>query len=382
MNFKKIIFSTLLAAGCLSAFAQEAEETIEVFNPHWYVQGQLGGQYTLGEVKFGKLLSPNFQIAGGYQFTPIWGARLALNGFQSKAGSNLTSGKYYWKWNYLSPTIDATCDLTSLFGAPEDRIYNVGVLAGIGANIAFKNDEAWDTNKQIAADHGHPATSDVAYLGLLWDGTKTRFTGRLGAYVDFHVTPRIDVGLELTANTLSDNYNSKKAENADWYFNGLVGVRFNLGKLTKTVTRENPCREVIVEKIVEKPVEKIVERVVYRDREVTNATAEVREPLKREIFFPIRGSQISPDDMKKVNEIVEYMKKYPDAKVTVTAYADKGTGNSKLNQMYSERRAKITHDMLVKKGVASKRIITIAKGDTEQPFIENDRNRVSICVAE
>ena len=162
----------------------------------------------------------------------------------------------------------------------------------------------------------------------------------------------------------------------------MVGVRFNLGKLTKTVTRENPCREVIVEKIVEKPVEKIVERVVYRDREVTNATAEVREPLKREIFFPIRGSQISPDDMKKVNEIVEYMKKYPDAKVTVTAYADKGTGNSKLNQMYSERRAKITHDMLVKKGVASKRIITIAKGDTEQPFIENDRNRVSICVAE
>ena len=86
--------------------------------------------------------------------------------------------------------------------------------------------------------------------------------------------------------------------------------------------------------------------------------------------------------MKKIDDIVAYMQKYPDAKVTVTAYADKGTGNAKLNKMYSERRAKITHDMLVKKGVAPSRITTEAKGDTEQPYAENDKNRVSICVAE
>ena len=87
--------------------------------------------------------------------------------------------------------------------------------------------------------------------------------------------------------------------------------------------------------------------------------------------------------MTKVEDIVAYLKKYPEAKVSVTAYADKGTGNAKLNQMYSERRAKIVYDLLINKfGIDASRITTEAKGDTEQPYEENDLNRVSICVAE
>lgn len=383
MNFKKILFSMLLAAGCLSASAQETE-TYETFNHHWFLQAQGGGQYTLGEVKFNKLLAPNVQVAAGYQFTPVWGLRLAVNGWQSKAGSNLRNPmpqKYYWKWNYVSPTLDVNCDLTNWIGGYKKRLCSVGLLVGLGANVGFNNDEAQDVHNQMQVAHGFPMGSDVAFLRLLWDDTKVRFTGRAGAYLDFHVCPRVDIGIEVTANTLPDTYNSKKAGNWDWYMNALAGLRVNLGKLTKTATRLSPNRsERIVEKIVEKPVEKIVEKIVYRDREQTNAQA--REKIRREIFFPIRGSQISNDDMKKIDDIVAYMQKYPDAKVTVTAYADKGTGNAKLNKMYSERRAKITHDMLVKKGVAPSRITTEAKGDTEQPYAENDKNRVSICVAE
>ena len=370
----------MLAAGCLSASAQETE-TYETFNHHWFLQAQGGGQYTLGEVKFNKLLSPNVQAAVGYQFTPVWGLRLAVNGWQSKAGSNLTTGKYYWKWNYVAPMLDATADLTNWIGGYKKRLCSVGLLVGLGANIAFNNDEANTVHGQMQVDHGYPLGADVAYLRLLWDGTKARFAGRAGAYLDFHICPRVDLGIEITANTLTDSYNSKKAGNWDWYINGLAGLRVNLGKLTKTVTREKPdCGERIVEKIVEKPVEKIVEKVVYRDREQTDA--QVREKIRREIFFPIRGSHISDEDMVKIKDIAAYVKKYPDAKVSVKAYADKGTGNAKLNMMYSERRAKMTRDMLVKMGVPSGSITTEAFGDTVQPYAENDKNRVSICVAE
>ena len=70
----------MLSAGCLSASAQASQTvTVEEFNHHWFVQGQVGAQYTLGEIKFGSLLSPNVQVAGGYQFTPVWGLRLAVN---------------------------------------------------------------------------------------------------------------------------------------------------------------------------------------------------------------------------------------------------------------------------------------------------------------
>jgi len=380
MNFKKILFTLLLSAGCFSASAQQTE-TVEAFNHHWFLQAQGGAQYNVGEVKFKKLVSPNVQIAAGYQFTPVWGLRLAVNGWQSKAGSNLTSGKYYWKWNYVAPMADVTIDLTNWIGGYKKRLCGVGLIAGIGANVAFNNDEANDVNTQMRVDHGFPAGSDVAYLRYLWDDTKVRMVGRFGAFLDFHVCPRLDIGIEVTANTLSDHYNSKRAGNSDWYINGLAGLKVHLGKLTKTVEKAKPdCGEVIVEKIVEKPVEKIVEKIVYRDRE--NTDMRQREKIRRDIFFLIRGSQISAEEMKKIDDIVAYMQKYPDSKVTVTAHADRGTGNPRVNKMYSERRAKIVYDTLVKKGIAASRITTAAKGDTEQPYEENDKNRVSICVAE
>lgn len=374
MNFKKILYTALFAAGCLSASAQMTQ-TVETFNHHWFIQAQGGAQYTLGEVSFDKLISPNAQIAAGYQFTPVWGLRLSVNGWQSKGGSKTTLGRKYWKWNYVSPTVDATMDLTNLLGGYKKRLVSVGLLAGLGANIGWENDEA---NRLVTTGTlGNPVGNDVTYLRYLWDGTKVRFTGRAGLFVDFHVSKRIDLGLEANANILSDHYNSKKAENPDWYFNALAGIKVRLGKVTKTVTKEDPCGQTIVEKIVEKPVEKIVEKVVYKDKEVP-----ARETIRRDIFFDIRGSVINDSEMSKVDDIVAYLKKYPTAKVTVTSYADKGTGNAKLNKMYSERRAKTTTDILIKKGIDPSRISTSAKGDTEQPYQENDKNRVSICIAE
>ena len=89
MKFNKtLILTGLLALGGLTASAQEQQEKTEnVFNPHWYIEVQpLGMQYTLGEVSFGDLLSYNLQVAGGYNFNPVIGARLSFNMFQSKAG--------------------------------------------------------------------------------------------------------------------------------------------------------------------------------------------------------------------------------------------------------------------------------------------------------
>lgn len=155
MKFKKLLYTVLLFAGCLSASAQAPQTvTVEEFNHHWFVQGQVGGQYTLGEIKFGSLLSPNIQVAGGYQFTPVWGLRLAVNTWQSKGGSTLPSGNTYkWKWNYVAPSFDVTCDLVNLlWGYKPDRVFTAGVLGGLGVNVAFNNDEAIDANRAIVGE--------------------------------------------------------------------------------------------------------------------------------------------------------------------------------------------------------------------------------------
>lgn len=374
MNFKKTLLTVLVAMGCSAAMAQQTT-TETVFNPHWYVRGQIGGQYTLGEVKFGDLVSPNAQIAAGYNFTSLWGARIAVNAWQSKGGSKINGTKFDWKYNYVAPMVDATLNLTNLFGGfKANRLVDLTLFAGIGANIGFGNDEAWDANSAILTQQFPGYNGN--YMQYLWDGSKARFTGRAGIDVDFNVCERVAIGLELSANTLSDKYNSKKAGNSDWYFNGLIGAKVNLGKTTKQKTV--PAKVQIVEKIVEKPVEKVVEKIVYRDRIVEKKA----EPLRREIFFTIRATQIVKEEMAKVEEIANYLKANPNAKVVITGHADKGTGNATINKNLSEKRAKIVADTLVKKyGIAESRISYDGKGDTEQPFAENDKNRVSICIA-
>ena len=115
MKLNKVILSGVVALSCVSASAQEADKTVNVFTPHWYAQAQIGGQYTLGEIGFGKLLSPNVQVGVGYNFNQVVGARLTLNTWQSKAGQNVAGNTYKWKWNYVAPMVDATFNLTNLF---------------------------------------------------------------------------------------------------------------------------------------------------------------------------------------------------------------------------------------------------------------------------
>lgn len=365
--------------GFVSASAQEPEMKTEyVFNPHWYVQVQpLGAQYTLGELSFSDLISYNAQVALGYQFDKVFGARLAVNAFQSKGGSDFGNdgGEFSWKWKYVAPTIDLTANLSNLFcGYNPKRVFNLGMYIGVGANIAFDNDEAATAATNILARHAY--NNENAPMTYRWDGTKPRFVGQGGLTADFRLSDKVSLGLEVNANTLSDRYNSKKARNADWYFNALAGVKINLGQ-TYTTRQVKGCEPRIVEKVVEK----IVEKPVYIDKIVE--VEKKPEPLRRDVFFTINSTRIDPTETQKIQDVVNYLNANPNAKVTITGYADKGTGNAQINERLGKNRAKVVTDRLVKQfKIDPARITTDSKGDTEQPFAENDKNRVSICIAE
>lgn len=384
MKINKIFMSGLLSLACFTASAQT--ETEYVFNPHWYVQGQIGGQYTLGEIGFGDLLSPNLQLGAGYRFNPIIGARFNVNLWQSKGGSEILGKDYDWKWNYVAPTVAATFDLTNLIcGFNPERKWEVGVFAGLGLNIAFSNDDAADAQKAInaaVASYNGLEKFDDQTLRYLWSGTKCRLYGQVGANVDYKINDALSLGLEVSANTLNDRYNSKKAGNSDWYFNALVGVKYNIGstysKKTRSAGRKNHGGGSSPETIGSEPVVKEVVKYVEKPVEVEKV-----QPIRRDVFFTISSGVISISEMQKVREIAEYMKANPNSKVTVTGYADKGTGNANINKRVSDKRAKAVYDALVNKyGISASRITMDSKGDSEQPYAEKILNRVTICIAE
>ena len=398
MKIKKIFMSCLLLAGVLSASAQEQyPKTVYDHNPYWYIQLQGGAQYTLGEIDFKDLISPNVQVAIGRQFSPVFGIRLQANAWQSKAGWNgytfvtknangsVTEGSRVdtkWKWNYVAPGLDLTFNLSNLFcGFNPNRIFNFSVFAGGGVNIGWKNDDAVAVanNAQANASQIGMQYENMKYV---WSGTKVRGFGRAGIAADFKVSDAVSLGLEVNANTLSDHYNSKKAGNWDWYFNALAGVKINLGKTYSTRTIEAPK---VPEKVVEKVIERVVEKPCPQPTVApTRAVAQKKEDkFRRDVFFMINGTQISKKEQEKVKEVADYMKANPNSTVEVTGYADRGTGNPKINSSLSQRRAQAVSNMLQRNyGIKKDRIKVDFKGDTIQPFAKDVENRVAICIAE
>ena len=386
MKIKNIILSGLLTLGVLSASAQEQQgTTVYDFNPHWYVQIQpVGGQYTLGEVDFGDLFSYNVQAALGYNFSKVVGARLAVNGWQGKGGIeidnsdfNTVNFKQTWKWTYIAPSLDLTFNLSNMVcDYNPKRFFNLSAFVGAGANIASGNDEAHTAEQNLQAylaSDPNRAWDGDQNLRYLWDGSKVNFFGQAGLIADFRLSDVVSLNIEANANVLTDKYNSKKAGNADWYFNALAGLKINLGKTYKTRFIPAPEPEIrYVEKVVEKVVE-VPAKVVVPEI----------EPIRRDVFFKINSYKIQKTEEQKVKDIVDYMQKYPNAKVVVTGYADAGTGNDRINDRLAAQRADaVVTALKTQYGISADRITYDSKGARVQPFSENDKNRVTICIAE
>lgn len=362
---------TLMAAAMLSlstaAMAQatyiEANGDTTEFKKHWFMQLQGGAQYTLGEAKFGDLISPNAQVALGYQFNPWFGARLAVNAWQSKGGFNGykladgTNGNTVYKFKYVAPTVDFMFNLSQLLcGYNPHRVFNVTAFVGGGINAAFSNDEANTVNSQ-----GYK-------MEYIWDGTKVRPVGRAGLALDFRVSDAVSLGIEGNANILSDHYNSKKAGNADWYFNALAGIKINLGKSKKTRPYQEP--------VAPQPVTEN-----YTEPAPQPEQKKEKEEIRRDIHFKINSDKVNQEGMAKIAELAQFLKDHDDATLTIEGYADKGTGTAAYNKKISERRALSVFNILTKQhGIEAHRITYSFKGDSVQPFTTNDDNRVAICI--
>ena len=372
---KNIFLVSALLLGASSAMAAiytDKEGNEYTFKKHAFLDLQGGAQYTLGEAKFGDLISPNVQLGLGYQFNPVFSMRLQVNGWQSKGGWNgfepQHTGNPYtadYKFKYVAPGVDFMFNLSNLFcGWNPNRVFNVTAFVGGGANIAWGNDEVNDIAKALKNLNDYN-------LEYLWDGTKVRPFGRAGIDLEFKVSKAVSIMIEGNANITTDKYNSKKADNPDWYFNALAGLRINLGK---SHTKTEPVKEV--------PAPRPVEEYVKPEPKPAPVEEKKVEEIRRDVFFVINSNKIRESEDAKIKEVVDYLNQYPEAKVVVTGYADAGTGNDRINDAISAKRAAAVVKTLKEKyGIEESRITEDSKGARVQPFSENDKNRVSIMVA-
>ena len=89
-----------------------------------------------------------------------------------------------------------------------------------------------------------------------------------------------------------------------------------------------------------------------------------------EVNFDFDKSNIRKEDKAKLQEAVDFVKKYPGAKVSLEGHTD-SIGTEQYNQALSERRAESVKNYLVKEGAAEESKTTAIGYGESRPVADN-----------
>ena len=239
-------------------------------------------------------------------------------------------------------------------------------IGGVGLNYAWNNDELKTLNLSATR------------VPLAWKDNRLSHNLRAALRLETDVTKTLGLSLELAANNTSDRFNSKTNDANDWQFTAMIGVSY---RFKKTYSKAAPVLQPAIQEVAEDNTAKTVPvtPVVTEQKKPEPKKVVKSDNLKEEIFYVICKSDPTEGGQSQLQRVADFMKKYKDARVKVVGYADKGTGNAKINARYARSRAEECKSTLVKKyGCDASRIDIDSKGDTVQPFSENDKNRCVI----
>ena len=322
--------------------------------PHMFFGLNGGAQVSFTHYDFSKLITPSYGVSFGAYFNPVIGARLHVSGYENKGGIKSLNETY--DFNTVTGSADLLLNVTNMFRSDKDRVFNLILLGGVGLAGAWDNDDF----------HALAAKAAENYP-MAWQDRRLSHNVRLGMQLDFNIAKHFGLNLELAANNRADRINSKTTDRNDWAATASLGLIFKFGQ-KKT------------EKMAEEPVPVAEEWATRTDTvwydDITYRDVPEKVTYEDNLYYKIRLSE--PDPASKIQKIADFVKAHKNCSVQVTAYADKATGTPELNMQYSKERAEKVVAALVKAGVSRSVITSEYKGDTVQPFAENDKNRVAI----
>lgn len=323
--------------------------------PHMFVGVDGGAQVSFTNFDFGKLVTKDVGLQFGAYFNPVVGARLHVSGLWNRGGIRSLDDTY--DFHTVTGSADLLLNVTNMFREDKDKAFNFILFGGVGLAGAWDNDE-FNALAERAAE-SYP---------FAWGDKKLSHNLKLGMQLDFNIARHFGMNLELAANNRADRINSKTSGRDDWNAAASVGLIFKFG-------HRKAARA--AEEVTEVPQERWATRndTVWYD-DVTYRDVPQQVAFEENIYYKIRMSE--PEPSAKVASIAKFVKEHKNCKVAVTAYADRGTGTPELNLQYSKERAEKVVAALVEAGVEKSIITSEYKGDTVQPFAENDRNRVAI----
>ena len=390
-NFKFLLLAATMFVA-KGVYAQEIEDNQEIIvveeeiesdgerhpihiNPfwdNWFVGAGIGSSTFYGNHCKGTNLwertAPVFNIHAGKWFTPNVGLRMNFYWYKPKSFDtnpnnplvvkDLGNGLYKTKWTMTSLTAEAMVNMSNLIcGYKRDRLYNfIGYIGGgwirnctrkhpndvvlsTGILNRFNINESWGLNLELRASI-FPEKMSYAEYGGKWD--QDMLTSLMvGASYRFKYSGWNTCNVSTSEiNALNAKINDMRAKNAE-----------------------------LKDALAEKPKVQTVE--------VVKVNTYVPDMC---VFFKINKSDIREEEKVNIAMYAENIKKAKDKKFSVTGYADKYTGNDKINTPLSKNRAQKVYDMLVNEfGVDKNQLVIDHKGGVDNMFYDIPKlSRVTI----
>ena len=350
---KKILFLFLSAILCMNVNAQTLQTDVK--DSKWYDNAFIGvyggGSWSLQNHHqtnaFWPNINPMATIKFGKYFNPNIGAQIELEGGFSELGKTVV--------DHTMLGVDALFNFSNIFGGYRGEPRNwefVGVLGtgwfhtydyvsnsvavkgGVEINWNFDKKKAWQLNIIPAYTYLPDKAIDHSYVSL-------------------------SVGVTYKFKNSNGTHNFK-------FVNVIDPVEYDaLNRKINDLRAANQSLADSLEKA------KAVHDTVYI------STKDVSPTLPNVVSFQINKYKVDEVQMANLSCIAEAMKNDTTLNIVLKGYADKKTGTSSYNRSLSVKRAEAVKDVLVNTfGIDANRIETEGLGDTEQPYTENNWNRV------
>ena len=384
----KILVIYFLLSLCFVSFAQEVQNSKEAqtngyktpfarnsTESNWFIHVGAGAQTLLGDndnkANFSNRITVMPTMSVGKWFSPCWGARVkgqggSLHGFEN-------NGNYMQHLKYYNVHIDAMWNLTNHWGSySPTKTFNLIPYAGLGFGHRFQHD------KNLVLPQVSGITSD-------YRKHSDALSVNGGIQLEFRLSKRINLSFDLAASILPDHFDGVvKHTSNEAILSASGGLTFKLGKTDfESIT---PCDPKFISDLNSKINALHIENEKLSKRPedcpespvlIPSVTNEINY-VPNVVFFRLNSSKIDENQKVSIYNTAEFMKESGE-KIKVVGYADKETGSSGYNLKLSEKRAKaVAHELISKYNIPSQKIVVEWKGSEEQPYVENNWNRIVV----
>lgn len=297
---------------------------------NWFIHLGVGGQLLLDDkdddldIKNPITLAPT--LSAGKWLSPSWGVRVKGQGGSLR------------KFDYYNVQLDALWNLANICTP----------YLGIGLAHRLEEDNAFSVNG--------------------------------GLQFGFHLSKRLSLDFDLGASAIPDY---------DAVISATGGLTLHLGKVTFDPVE--PMNSALISELNGKinKLREENERLTNRKIDcpqcppaapIVASTAIEHVYVPNVVFFRLNSSQVDDNQQISIYNTTEYIQE-TGKKLKVIGYADKGTGSDTYNLKLSQKRAKaVVNELITKYHVSPENIVVEWKGAEEQPYKENQWNRVVVMI--